>query len=168
MKNRASRRLSGPSSFVKTSEDKSGSSTSKLQRSSTASYGGQPSPDKSKAFLYYYVKPLKKLAASPTLFELRRTGPTAVSSEVLTKEGSLGEGWWRERDSNPRCLFQDIHDFQSCSFGLSDTSPCGYRYAALSFSRFFTSLWSNRFFLLIQIFTRSLSQWLSRRRFFRA
>ena len=36
---------------------------------------------------------------------------------------SLGEGWWRERDSNPRCPFRDIHDFQSCSFDHSDISP---------------------------------------------
>ena len=31
--------------------------------------------------------------------------------------------WWRERDSNPRCPFRNIHDFQSCSFNRSDTSP---------------------------------------------
>lgn len=31
--------------------------------------------------------------------------------------------WWRERDSNPRCIFRNIHDFQSCSFSHSDTSP---------------------------------------------
>ncbi len=35
----------------------------------------------------------------------------------------LGEDWWRERDSNPRCPFRNIHDFQSCSFDHSDTSP---------------------------------------------
>lgn len=33
------------------------------------------------------------------------------------------EVWWRERDSNPRCPFRNIHDFQSCSFNHSDTSP---------------------------------------------
>ena|SRR5690606_15557089 len=31
--------------------------------------------------------------------------------------------WWRERDSNPRCPFRNIHDFQSCSFNHSDISP---------------------------------------------
>ncbi len=31
--------------------------------------------------------------------------------------------WWRERDSNPRYPFQNIHDFQSCSFDRSDISP---------------------------------------------
>ena len=34
--------------------------------------------------------------------------------------------WRRERDSNPRCPFQDIHDFQSCSFDHSDISPLTY------------------------------------------
>ena len=35
--------------------------------------------------------------------------------------------YWRERDSNPRCPFQDIHDFQSCAFGHSAISPNLYR-----------------------------------------
>ena len=41
------------------------------------------------------------------------------------------EDWWRERDSNPRCPFRNIHDFQSCSFNHSDTSPLTPRYVAL-------------------------------------
>ena len=35
----------------------------------------------------------------------------------------LSKIWWRERDSNPRYPFRSIHDFQSCSFDHSDTSP---------------------------------------------
>ena len=53
-------------------------------------------------------------------FLLRMSGRTRLLPSPV--EG-LGEDWWRERDSNPRCLFQDIHDFQSCSFDHSDISP---------------------------------------------
>jgi hypothetical protein len=44
------------------------------------------------------------------------------------------EDWWRERDSNPRCPVKNIHDFQSCSFDHSDTSPIGaYPYISIKF-----------------------------------
>ncbi len=54
--------------------------------------------------------------------------PIAASdnlAQIMAKpdEARKSEDWWRERDSNPRCPFRDIHDFQSCSFGHSDTSP---------------------------------------------
>ena len=45
---------------------------------------------------------------------------------------SLGEGWWRERDSNPRYPFRDKHDFQSCAFNRSAISPQIFNYYFLA------------------------------------
>jgi hypothetical protein len=60
-------------------------------------------------FLYF-----KLLWRHPHLIRGPRIGASAKSGV---------KGWWRERDSNPRCPFRNIHDFQSCSFNHSDISP---------------------------------------------
>ena len=39
------------------------------------------------------------------------------------QELGISARWRRGGDSNPRDGIRRLHDFQSCSFGLSDTSP---------------------------------------------
>lgn len=53
-------------------------------------------------------------------------GATKLMCVLRGPQSQRSKDWgkdWRERDSNPRCPLQSIHDFQSCSFSHSDISP---------------------------------------------
>ena len=61
---------------------------------------------------------------NPRIVDYAKTARLRHSFVVAPRHSASRDGgWWRERDSNPRCPFQDIHDFQSCSFDHSDISP---------------------------------------------
>ena len=45
-----------------------------------------------------------------------------LPSVAMSPKGE-SEGWWRERDSNPRYPLRGIQDFQSCAFNHSAISP---------------------------------------------
>ena len=74
---------------------------------------------------------------------------TIVIKEIKNKKR-------RGRDSNPRYLFQGTHDFQSCPFDHSGTSPekTTYSYAfALSAVAFFAVVFLAAVFLGAAFFT---------------
>src|SRR5437762_841622 len=75
------------------------------------------------SFLYLLPQSYRNIYESLRFFKIFKFIYQTFKKMAVPYVARQSVVWWRERDSNPRCPFRNIHDFQSCSFNHSDTSP---------------------------------------------